>query len=127
MSPHATEKCKNTGDLPQRNKYWEFTAKQQCDTVVITLNICKICVYNHKSYIVYRKLCKVHLITFAYSENVHMSHLFIMFSQVQGRKSMYFNFIPVCGMYIWEISQLALIPVKILVTHWQICGLQLKF
>ena len=26
-----------------------------------------------------------------------MSHLFIMFSQVQGRKSMYFNFILVCG------------------------------
>ena len=29
-------------------------------------------------------------------------------------------------MYIWEISQLALIPVIILVSHWQICGLQSK-
>ena len=29
--------------------------------------------------------------------SVHMSHLFIMFSQVQGRKCMYFNVIPVCG------------------------------
>ena len=36
-------------------------------------------------------------------------------------------FIPACGRYIWEISQLALISVKILFTHWQICGLQSKF
>ena len=43
------------------------------------------------------------------------------------KKSTYFNFIPVCGRYIWEISQSALISVKILVTHWQICGLQSKF
>ena len=53
--------------------------------MVITLNICKICVHSHKSYIVYKSLCKVCLITFAYRENVHMSHLFIMFSQVQGK------------------------------------------
>ena len=65
--------------------------------MVITLNLCKICVHSCKSYIVYKSLCKVCLITF------------------------------VCGRYIWEISQLALILVKILVTHWQICGLQLKF
>ena len=27
IPPHATEKCKNTGDLPQQNKYWEFYCK----------------------------------------------------------------------------------------------------
>ena len=95
--------------------------------MVITLNICKIGVHSRKSYIVYKSLCKVCLITFAYRENVHMSHLFIMFSQVQGRKSTYFNFIPVCGMYIWEISQSALIPVKIWVTHWQFVGYNENF
>ena len=42
-------------------------------------------------------------------------------------KSMYFNLYQSVVRYIWEISQLALIPVKILVTHWQICGLQSKF
>ena len=47
--------------------------------VVITVNICKIGVHSHKSYIVYIKLCKVCLITFAHRENAHMSHLIIMF------------------------------------------------
>ena len=44
--------------------------------MVITLNICKICVHSRKSYIVYKSLCKVCLITFTYRENVHMSHFF---------------------------------------------------
>ena len=95
--------------------------------MVITVNICKIGVHSCKSYMVYINLCKVCLITFAYRENVHMSHLFIMSFSGLRKKSTYFNFIPVCGRYIGEIFQLALILVKILVTHWQICGLQSKF
>ena len=72
-----------------------------------------------KRNIVYKSLCKVCLITFAYRENVHMSHLFIMFSQVQGKNSLCIStFIPVCGRYNWEISQLALILVKILANLW---------
>ena len=47
--------------------------------MVITLNICKIFVHSHKNYLVYKNLCKVCLITFNYRENVHMSHIFIMF------------------------------------------------
>ena len=36
-------------------------------------------------------------------------------------------FIPACGRYIWEISQSALILVKILVTHWQFAGYNRNF
>ena len=45
------------------------------------------------------------------------------------RKKVYvFQFLYQSVVGIWkEISQLALILVKILVTHWQICGLQSKF
>ena len=38
-----------------------------------------------------------------------------------------FNVIPACGRYIWEISQSALILVKILVTHWQFVGYNQNF
>ena len=58
---------------------------------------------------------------------MYICHIYSSCFLRSKEKSMYFNFIPVCGRYIWEISQLALILVKILVTHWQICGLQLKF
>ena len=88
--------------------------------VVITVNICKIGVHSHKSYIVYIKLCKVCLITFSYRENAHMSHLFIMFSSG-------FNFIPVCGKAYLGNFPISTYNGQILVTHWQICRLQSKF
>ena len=56
-----------------------------------------------------------------------MSHLFIMFSQVQGRKSTYFTFIPVCGKVYLGNFPIGTYTSQILVTHWQICGLQSKF
>ena len=39
ISPNATQKYKSTRGLPQYNKYWGFAAKQQHDTVVITVKI----------------------------------------------------------------------------------------
>ena len=74
---------------------------KQCDTVVITVNICKIGVHSHKSYIVYIKICKVcfhHLclqgkctyVTFIY-------HGLIRFQ---------FFIYPTCGRYIWEIFEI---------------------
>ena len=95
--------------------------------MVITVNICKISVHSHKSYIVYIKLCNVCLITFAYREYAHMSHLFIMFFSGQRKCLCISIFIPACGRYIWEISQSALISVKILVTHWQFVGYNPNF
>ena len=41
ISPYAAEECKCTGDLPQSNQHWEFAAKQQCDTMLITVNCVK--------------------------------------------------------------------------------------
>ena len=34
---------------------------------------------------------------------------------------------PVCSRYIWEISQSAFIPIKILATHWQFVGYNQNF
>ena len=45
--------------------------------MVITVNICKIGVHSHKSYIVYIKLCKVCLITFAYRKKMHICHIYL--------------------------------------------------
>ena len=95
--------------------------------MVITLNICKICVHSHKNYLVYKNLCKVCLITLNYRENVHMSHIFIMFFSSLGKNLHISIFVAFFGREIWEISQLALISVTILVIHWQISGLQSKF
>ena len=59
---------------------------------------------------------------------MYICHIYSSCFLRSKEKSMYFNLIPVCGGYIWEISQSAPISVKILVTgHWQICRLQLKF
>ena len=44
--------------------------------MIITVNICKIGVHSHNSYIVYIKLCKVCLITFAYRENTHVTFIY---------------------------------------------------
>ena len=95
--------------------------------MVITLNICKICVHSHKSYIVYTSLCKVCLITFSYRENAHMSHfIHHVFSGL--KKSLHISILyqSVVGIFgkfpNWHLYQS-----KVLVTHWQICGLQSKF
>ena len=75
----------------------------------------------------YIKLYKVCLITFAYRENAHMSHLFIMFFSGLRKCLCISIFIPACGRYIWEISQSTLILVKMLVTHWQFVGYNRNF
>ena len=68
--------------------------------MVITLNICKICVHSHKYYLVYKNLCKVCLITLNSRENVHMSHIFIMFFSSLG-KIYIFQFLlhPMAGIF----------------------------
>ena len=64
-------------------------------------------------------------------EKMYICHIYSLFIHhvFSGlKKSLCISiFIPVCGRYIWEISQLALISVKILVSHGQISRLQLKF
>ena len=56
-----------------------------------------------------------------YVTNIH--HVF-----VKSRENVHISiFVAFCGREIWEISQLALILVAILVIHWQISRLQLKF
>ena len=60
----------------------------------------------------YIKLCKICLISFVHWQNIHMSHLFILF----------FSSILASGGYIGEISKSALITVKIQLFTWQIMG-----
>ena len=55
------------------------------DTMVITLKKKKIYVHSHKNYLVYKNLCKVCLIILNCRENVHMSHIFIMFFSSLGK------------------------------------------
>ena len=60
--PYAAEKCNYTGDLPQSNQHWEFATKQQCVTMVITVNCIKY-MYIFVKYTLYVvKICTVWLI-----------------------------------------------------------------
>ena len=53
FSPNATEKCKSARGLIQQHEYWGLAAKQQCDTVVITVEYMYNNVYRHSVH----KLC----------------------------------------------------------------------
>ena len=71
--------------------------------MVITLNICKICVHSHKNYLVYKNLCKVCLITCklqgkcTYVTYIH--HIFL-----KSRENLHISiFVAFCGREIWEI------------------------